>query len=239
MLRKNDRWLDQTGLNLIRIVIGSYFMAASLDLVTGVDQRALFMAVASPQLADLLGSTLLFAISAAFMTGVYLRLTSLMLVLFVMASSVVQTFLHFEMSNISGFWRDIALACAVMLNYSNLGRREMRRASVIARRRARNLRQVAGSGDSVMPRRIEPPVKSKRATTRARGGNFTPTAALLQHRTARKMAAAGLLDPDPSAPNGPVPAPSRSTETPAEAQVDMSEDAEFDQAFSRNIFANI
>jgi uncharacterized membrane protein YphA (DoxX/SURF4 family) len=147
----NDRWINQTGLNLIRIVIGSYFMAVSLDLVIGVDQTILFAPFMSAALADLVGSTLIFVSSVLFMTGVALRLTSLFLAMFVLCSSVIQNFIVFEMGNLSDFWRDVALVCAVILNYSALGRRELRRASIIARR---TRVQQMHSRHGVAPRRV-------------------------------------------------------------------------------------
>lgn len=149
---KNERWINQTGLNLIRIVIGSYFMAVSLDLVVGVDQTVLFAPLLSPALADLVGSTLLFVVSLLFMTGVSLRMTSLTLAIFVLTCSIIQNFLFFEFGNLSDFWRDVTLACAVMLNYSILGRREMRRASILARRA--QIRRV-GRRDEIAPRRVQ------------------------------------------------------------------------------------
>ncbi len=165
MAQKNERWLDQTGLNLIRIVIGSYFMAVSLDLVVGVDQTVMFAPFAPYLLADLVGSTLLFVLSVAFMTGIYLRMTALMLALFVLGSSLIQNFLVAEFENVSDFWRDVTLASAVILNYSNLTRREMRRAALMHRRRTR-VRKVPLPGDEIMPRRITPPAQVKRPVQR-------------------------------------------------------------------------
>jgi len=120
MGHQDERWLDQTGQNMIRIVIGSYFMALSLDFVVGVDQAALFSTFLSAEAADLVGSTILLVVSLAFMVGTQLRLSSLMLAMFVLSSSMIQNFMYFEIQNLSQFWRDLALICAVMLNYSNL-----------------------------------------------------------------------------------------------------------------------
>ena len=143
--------LNQTGLNLIRIVIGSYFIGVALDLVDGVDQKALFAPFLSPEFADMMGSMLLFFISVLFMTGMFLRLSSLALCLFVLCSSVVQNFLPFTLSGVSGFWRDLTLACAVLLSYSPLDRRGLHRARVL--HRARRIRRVR-SKPPVIPRRI-------------------------------------------------------------------------------------
>ncbi|RBI75147.1 hypothetical protein DQW77_05660 [Roseovarius sp. TE539] len=129
----DERWINQTGQNIIRVVIGSYFTAVSLDLISGVDQRALFATVLGPESADLIGSALLLGLSVAFMIGVTLRLTGLMLALFVFTSSLIQNFLAFEINNISDFWRDLTLVCAVMMSYSFITAKAEREASIVSR----------------------------------------------------------------------------------------------------------
>ena len=51
--------------NLIRIVIGSYFAAVSLDLVNGVNQKAMFLPFMPETFADIVGSTILLVTSLA------------------------------------------------------------------------------------------------------------------------------------------------------------------------------
>lgn len=143
--------MNQTGLNLIRIVIGSYFIGNALDLVAGVDQRAMLLPFLSFEPADLIGSTLLFFSSVMFMTGIGLRLSSLTLAIFVLSSSVVQNFIYFELVNVSYFWRDLTLACGVLLSYSSLDARGLRRARIGARRPVRRPLRVP---TEVAPRRI-------------------------------------------------------------------------------------
>lgn len=151
--------MDQTGLNLIRIVIGSYFLALSLDLVTGVDAATLFAALLPPAAADLVGATLLFCLSAALMAGLQLRLTALSLALLVFCSSLLQNLLIVTPESLSDFWRDLTLATAVLLTYLTLGPGALRRASVLAHR-ARLRRAMAQR--AVNPRRITPPPAQKR-----------------------------------------------------------------------------
>lgn len=167
MVRKDERWLNNSGLNLIRIVIGSYFAAVALDLVTGVEQGALFAAFAPPMVADLLGSTLLFVASLTFMTGIYLRMSALVLALFVFSSSLIQNFLLVEVENISAFWRDITLVCAVILNYSNLNRQDMRRADLMRYRMLVKQREARMPMADVKPRRVTPSVFSKPTARRS------------------------------------------------------------------------
>lgn len=157
MTRKDDRWLDQSGLNLIRIVIGSYFMAASLGLVVGIDPKTLFLPFAPAVIADVIGSTLLCLTSLAFMTGTYLRHAALGLALFVFSSSVVQHLLMPHIEDISAFWRDVTLVCAIILTYSNMSRQELRRANLMRRRRVRHIRRMPLYSTDIQPRRVTPP----------------------------------------------------------------------------------
>ena len=153
MRTRNDRWLDQTGLNLIRIVIGSYFMAIALGLITGIDPATLFIGLMPEQTARFSGVGLLFLISLCFMAGIKLRLAALMLVLFVLFSSFVENVLRQVTPDISSFWRDLTLACAVMLSYSTLGRRDLRKATVLLKAPSAPAPEPADTHD-VSPRRV-------------------------------------------------------------------------------------
>lgn len=157
MYTKDDRWLNQSGLNLIRIVIGSYFAAVGLDLVAGVDQRALFLPFTPPEVADVVGSTLLILASLTFMLGVCLRLSALVLALFVFSSSVAQNFLLVDVENVSDFWRDLTMVCAVILTYSNMTRLDIRRANLTRAARRKPVRKIHMPGAAITPRRVQPP----------------------------------------------------------------------------------
>jgi len=149
--QKSERWLDHTGLNLIRIVIGSYFMAISLGMIHGVDRAALFAPALPAPMAQWAGSALLFGLSLAFMSGLCLRLSALTLGLFVLASSVAEHFLFAQVGTMSFFWRDLALVGAVLLSYSALRRREIRQAALFMRRNGYRVRRKR-----VLPRRVSP-----------------------------------------------------------------------------------
>ena len=163
MERSNGRSADHTGLNLIRLIIGSYFMGISLGLVQGVDHRAIFAPIVGLQTGDLIGTTALFAISTAFMSGLFLRTTSLMLALFVLTSSLVETFLPFQPRNISAFWRDLALICGVLLSFYSLKPADMQRASLVGRR---YISSVIKTSEHVTPRRVSPSDARKPAQPR-------------------------------------------------------------------------
>lgn len=150
---KSERWLDHTGLNLIRIVIGSYFMAISLGLIGGFDQSAMFAPILPEAAARLVGTVLLFILAVGFMSGMFLRITALTLALFVLCSSVIENYLQLDTLIVSSFWRDLTLACAVLLCYSSLKRRELRKAALLMRRRGA-WRARRGQSAGVMPRRV-------------------------------------------------------------------------------------
>ncbi|WP_135505630.1 hypothetical protein [Roseovarius aestuariivivens] len=158
-MQRQQRWIDYTGLNLIRIVIGSYFMAISLDLIEGSDPRVLFLPIFDPQTADLVTTVLLFSVTAAFMIGLYLRLTSLILAIFMMASSYVTNFMLPQTAQVADFWRDLTLVCAVLLCYSCLRRNEVRKAALVWRRRSERI--PAHTHESVTPRRVSSPTAAR------------------------------------------------------------------------------
>lgn len=219
MAKKSERWLDHTGLNLIRIVIGSYFMAISLGLIRGVDQAAMFAHLLPEESALLAGTALLFILAVAFMSGLALRLSALMLALFVLCSSVIQNYLHFETLTVSAFWRDLTLSCAVLLCYSSLKRRELRKAGVLMRRNAWRIRR--GRQAVVAPRRV---TLSDRPARRAQGPDYET-----------------LLRPL-IAPTGPIQRPETLNRVPALRQAAaplMLSPPPADDEDEDNIFANI
>ena len=152
----SDRVLDQVGLNIIRIIIGSYFMAVSLDIVKGVRPDILLRPFMSNVQADLVGSSVLLLLSVLVMAGVCLRLAALSLALFVFSSSLLENFTTYAPENLSHFWRDVTLICAVILSYGNLDRAGLRRASALRplMHASRNL--------SIRPRRVTPGLLRKR-----------------------------------------------------------------------------
>lgn len=149
---KNERWLDHTGLNLIRIVIGSYFMAISLGLIQGFDHSALFTPVLDGKTARLVGMGVLLSLSLLFMSGIVLRRAALALALFILCSSVAENFLRPDPLPVSPFWRDLALVCAVLMSYSSLHRHELRKAALFMGRRASRIKH--GKFSTVTPRRV-------------------------------------------------------------------------------------
>jgi hypothetical protein len=213
-----QRWIDHTGLNLIRIVIGSYFMAIALGLIEGTDPKAMFIAYMDHETSDLVGTMLLFAITTAFMAGLFLRQSSLMLAIFIMGSSLAENFLSYQPGSVSNFWRDITMVCAVLLSYSCLRRSELRKANVIGRPRLFSSTQQSGD---ILPRRVV-------TTTRNTAKRPKPSA---YHETLTP-----LLRPTPdSAPIEPAHEPGSTTEAPAFRRRKTSEEPQIDDD-CENIF---
>ncbi len=164
MERSNRRLADHTGLNLIRLITGSYFMAISLGLIQGVDHRAIFAPIVGLPTGDLIGTTALFALSAAFMSGLFLRTTSLMLAVFVLTSSIAENFMPFQPENISPFWRDLTLMCGILLSHYSLKASDTQPTSLVGRR---YISRVVKTSEQVTPRRVPPSVARKAAKAKA------------------------------------------------------------------------
>ncbi|MFN3208497.1 MAG: hypothetical protein ACE369_05765 [Roseovarius sp.] len=188
-MHRQQRAIDYTGLNLIRIVIGSYFMAIALGLINGVWPEALFVSVVAQQTADLFGTVLLFSITAAFMLGLFLRLTSLMLAIFVFASSAAQNLILSDTMLIEPFWRDLTMGCAVLLSYSCLKRSELNRVALVWRRSTPRLR----NDQTVIPRRVTP---SNHASTRVQPKSVLTT-------SLKPLMQAAAPPARPAVPKGP------------------------------------
>jgi hypothetical protein len=140
--------------NLIRIVIGSYFLAIALGLVDGVDKGALFVGAWPLEQASLAGSVVLATIATTFMSGVCLRLSTLALALFVLCSSIMQTYVTAAPAGVSAFWRDMSLVCAILLCYGAANRREVRKVRWYLRRGKGWIGRAGHQGTAVRPRRV-------------------------------------------------------------------------------------
>ena len=141
-------------MNLIRIVIGSYFLAIALGLVAGVDEGALFAGAWPAEQASLAGSVILATIATSFMSGLCLRLSTLALALFVLCSSIMQTYVMAAPAGVSAFWRDMSLVCAILLCYGAANRREVRKVRWFLRRGQGWISRAGHSGTAVRPRRV-------------------------------------------------------------------------------------
>ena len=210
--KRTQRWIDLTGLNLIRIVIGSYFMAVALGLVSGIAPYALFPKSVDPQLADLIGSTFLFAVTAAFMIGLHLRISALTLALFILCTSLMQNLVTPDTMDISAFWRDLAMLCGVLLSYFGLKRHEFGKATVLWRRKT--LQENYDASVPVRPRRIS--MASANAEGSPAIAYKRSLAPLIE--TPRRAAPDPAGDADPASNDEPLTAETVDDPTPAQSQ---------------------
>jgi len=151
--------VDQIGLNLLRVIIGTFFMAIALELIEGFDPAALFRPVLRTTGAEAVGAISLLCLTIWFMLGAALRLAALSLALFVLASSFLANFVAPPTENLSAFWYDLTLACGVLLSYLTLDEKRLRRASIL-QHHAR-VRRIEESR-AVKPRRVAPKAVARR-----------------------------------------------------------------------------
>jgi len=145
--------VDQIGINLLRIVTGTFFMAVALELVDGFDPAVLFRPVLDPALSGAAGAITLLTLAIWFMLGTALRLAALSLALFVLASSFTSNLIVSPIEDLSAFWYDLTLCCGVLLSYLTLDAPRLRRAAVFSHQA--RMRRVAAQR-RVRPRRVAP-----------------------------------------------------------------------------------
>jgi len=145
--------VDQIGINLLRVVTGTFFMAVALELVDGFNPAILFRPLLDPALAEAVGATALLTLAIWFMVGAALRLAALSLALFVLVSSFTANFIAAPVENLSAFWYDLTLCCGVLLSYLTLDEKRLRRASVFSLQARIN--RIAAQR-RVKPRRVAP-----------------------------------------------------------------------------------
>lgn len=119
--------LDQTGQNLVRILIASYFLAVAIGLIPGTGITALSAQILPEGKAAIVGNGVLFALSYLVLVGAWLRVSALLLATLVFWSSYVA---HMGV-NLEAYWRDMALVGALILTYTQTQPRAERRRSAL------------------------------------------------------------------------------------------------------------
>ncbi len=126
--------LAPTAQNLSRILIASYFIAVSLNLIAGTTGSALALWFVPAEHADLVSAIVVFSLAFLVLIGVWLRPAALLLAMVMFWSSFI-TFMNPETrANVDGFWRDLALIGALFLTYAHSSRRAARMRSVLRRK---------------------------------------------------------------------------------------------------------
>ncbi|OYX45614.1 MAG: hypothetical protein B7Z02_00035 [Rhodobacterales bacterium 32-67-9] len=140
--------LNQSGQNLVRIVIASYFLAVSLGLIPGTAAWPLTAPFLPEPYADLAGKAVIFTTAYLVLVGAWLRVSALILATVLFWSSYIQ---NIGSNNLEGFWRDLALIGALILTYTQtLPRATTRRSALHWTPRARRI----APSPVVAPRRV-------------------------------------------------------------------------------------
>lgn len=148
--------LNQSGQNLVRIVIASYFLAVALGLIPGTAALPLTEPFLPEPYADAASKAIIFTTAYLVLVGVWLRAAALILATVLFWSSFIQ---NIGAGTLDGFWRDLALIGALILTYTQtLPRSENRRAALRWTRRVRHIAPTR----VITPRR---PVAATRAVT--------------------------------------------------------------------------
>lgn len=140
--------LNQSGQNLVRVIIASYFLAVPLGLISGTTPAPLMAPFLPEPHAEIAGGIFMFVGAYLVLTGAWLRASALLLATTLFWSSYIE---NAGTGNIDGFWRDIALIGALILTYTQtLPRAESRRSALHWTPPVRRIKPEA----KVTPRRI-------------------------------------------------------------------------------------
>ncbi|SPH17957.1 hypothetical protein DEA8626_01486 [Defluviimonas aquaemixtae] len=150
-----SKQLNQSGQNLVRILIASYFLAVSVGFIPGTVATPLTAWLLPAADAELAARVIVFATAYLVLVGAWLRLSALVLANLLFWSSYIG---NATAGNVEAFWRDIALIGALMLTYTQtLPRAARHRAALHWTPRVRKLRPSRASETPVtpvMPRRV-------------------------------------------------------------------------------------
>lgn len=152
--------LGQSGQNLVRVVIASYFLAVAIGLIPGTGASPLMAAVLPEPYAGAVGQTVIFITAYLVLVGVWLRVAALLLANVLFWSSYIG---NAGIGDLEAFWRDLALMGALILTYTQtLPRAATRRAALRWTPRARRLVPAP----TVAPRRVVTVVRPARTAER-------------------------------------------------------------------------
>lgn len=152
MAARRERWLDQTSVNAIRLMIGSYLCAVALGLPSGYDPLVIFDLILPAQAVETVGSIVWLIFVMGFMLGVMLRATTLVLAGLVI-SSAIATYAVGD-GDFGALWQSLAFAASLLLCYASLRPYEMHKAALFPMLALRGGAARAMQKD-VMPRRVK------------------------------------------------------------------------------------
>lgn len=129
---RREGCMEQSGLNLIRGVIGSYFCAAAFGMPVGFEPGFLFSLVLPSALAGVIGSGLVLMLAVTFVCGIMLRPVSLALVAVLILTCVGQTILGAVPVGAANLWQSCAFGAAILLCYAPLKPHELHKAALFS-----------------------------------------------------------------------------------------------------------
>jgi len=137
--------LNSAAQALLRILIGSYFVAVSLHIIPGTDLGLLFISVIPAPWSGALAAGLVFVLAFMMMIALYTRAAALVLGLMTFFASYLSMVSLGVADELAAFWRDLALIAALVLTYSDKDPRDRARLAPI-RRHVTPRRISAGGG---------------------------------------------------------------------------------------------
>ena len=140
--------LGATAQNLLRTIIASYFIAASLRLVPGTDLSPALSHILSPTMALMVSSVIIFTLAFLVMIGLFMRPAALMLGALTLLSSYMTLNALGVAQELETLWRDLVLVAALVLTYSENAPRDRHMRRVVRRK--------------IMPRRVTAPTTASR-----------------------------------------------------------------------------
>lgn len=149
---------DTAAQTVLRVLIASYFLAVSLELISGTDLSVLFVGVLPEPYDGATAAGLVFLLAFAIMLGMATRVAALMLALMTFYASYL-TMLNLGVADELGrFWRDLALIAALLLTYGDRGtsprrRRRLLRRKIVPRRVSAILSRAQANGVAPEQRR--------------------------------------------------------------------------------------
>ncbi|MDD9924177.1 MAG: hypothetical protein OXQ92_18135 [Boseongicola sp.] len=108
-----------SGHSVVRLLITSYFVAASVGLISGTDMIFLASPFMPQMAAKVLTAVVVIALAAGIVFGVQRRAAALLLALMLFWASYIANFTVETAQPIAAFWRDLALIGALLLTYAD------------------------------------------------------------------------------------------------------------------------
>ncbi len=146
---------------LMRVLVASYLMAASVGIAPGPDLVPIFAQFMPLTWATMAGTAMLFLLAYAMMAGIWLRITILALAIIHVGSSFMENFIFAQSPDLGTMWQDVVVLCALMQSLIHLTNRELRASSIV--RRKKHVRRLE-AGDPLgrlrpdgLPERVQTP----------------------------------------------------------------------------------